>query len=75
LLAPYPGRGKSPIVIVMTADESLGTYFDALYQITLRTSSSLDLDDVLAYLTEETADAVGARAASVRLLDASGEVL
>jgi GAF domain-containing protein len=53
----------------MAADESLGTYFDALYQITLRISSSLDLDNVLAYVTEETAKAVGAKAASVRLLD------
>ncbi len=59
----------------MVANNFLGTYFDALYQITLRISSSLDLDDVLAYLTEETANAVGARAAAVRLLDETGTVL
>jgi GAF domain-containing protein len=59
----------------MAKGDSLGTYFDALYQITLRISSSLDLDDVLAYLTEETATAVGAKAASVRLLDDARQVL
>ena len=52
-----------------------GTYFDALYQITLRISSSLDLDNVLAYLTDETAKAVGAKASSVRLIDKAGERL
>jgi len=57
------------------AETSLGKYFDALYQITLRISSSLDLDNVLAYLTEEAAQAVGARASSVRLLDAHGHRL
>jgi GAF domain-containing protein len=56
-------------------ETSLGTYFEALYQITLRISSSLDLDDVLAYLTEETARAVGAKASSVRLLDPTGQRL
>jgi GAF domain-containing protein len=59
----------------MAANDSLGTYFDALYQITLRISSSLDLDHILAYLTEETASAVAARAAAVRLLDESGKTL
>ncbi len=59
----------------MDEGDSLGKYFDALYQITLRISSSLDLDNVLAYLTEETAQAVGAKAASVRLLDADRQVL
>jgi GAF domain-containing protein len=59
----------------MEARESLGTYFDALYQITLQISSSLDLDDVLSYLTEETAQAVGAKASSVRLLDETGATL
>ncbi|HEX6507744.1 MAG TPA: GAF domain-containing protein [Chloroflexota bacterium] len=53
----------------METETSLGIYFDALYQITLRISSSLDLDDVLSYLTEETAQAIGVRASSVRLLD------
>lgn len=53
----------------------LGTYFDALYQITLRVSSSLDVDNVLAYLTEEAAKAVRARASSVRLLDADRQRL
>lgn len=57
------------------SDDILGIYFDALYQITLRVSSSLDLDDVLAYLTEETATAIGARAAAVRLLDEPGTTL
>jgi GAF domain-containing protein len=56
----------------MAADDSLGIYFDALYQITLRISSSLDLDNVLAYVTEETAQAVSAKASSVRLLDKEG---
>ncbi|MGI8825470.1 MAG: GAF domain-containing protein [Chloroflexota bacterium] len=50
-------------------DSSLGEYFEALYDITLRIASSLDLDDVLSYLTEETAKAIHARASSVRLLD------
>src|SRR5947209_722841 len=59
----------------MHASKSLGTYFDALYQITLRVSSSLDLSDVLGYLTEETAKAVSAKASSVRLLDEAGERL
>ncbi|HLJ68450.1 MAG TPA: GAF domain-containing protein [Chloroflexota bacterium] len=59
----------------MYSDTSLGRYFDALYQITLRLSSSLDLDNVLTYLTEETAQAVVARAASVRLLNSTGERL
>jgi signal transduction protein with GAF and PtsI domain len=59
----------------MRAEASLGKYFDALYQITLRVSSSLDLDNVLAYLTEETAKAVDARASSVRLLDSDGQRL
>jgi GAF domain-containing protein len=59
----------------MQEEQSLGKYFDALYQITLRISSSLDLDNVLAYVTEETAEAVGARASSVRLLDGSGKRL
>src|SRR3954451_22039633 len=59
----------------MEQSQSLGVYFDALYQITLRISSSLDLTDVLAYLTEETANAVNARASSVRLLDADGRRL
>ncbi|MGH2443869.1 MAG: GAF domain-containing protein [Chloroflexota bacterium] len=59
----------------MAGDESLGTYFDALYQITLRISSSLDLDDVLNYVSEETARAVQCKAAAVRLLDESGKFL
>jgi GAF domain-containing protein len=59
----------------METANSLGTYFDALYQILLRISSSLDLDDVLSYLTEETAQAVGAKASSVRLLDPDGQRL
>lgn len=59
----------------MTSDDSLGAYFDALYQITLRISSSLDLSDVLSYLTEETAKAVHARASSVRLLNQEGTCL
>lgn len=59
----------------MAAQKSLGTYFDALYQITLRISSSLDLDAVLSYLTEETAKAVDAKASSVRLLDDEGKRL
>jgi GAF domain-containing protein len=60
---------------MMATEKSLGTYFDALYQITLRISSSLDLDSVLAYLTEETAMAVNAKASSVRLLDGEGKRL
>jgi GAF domain-containing protein len=59
----------------MATEDVLGAYFDALYQIVLRISSSLDLDAVLAYLTEETAQAVGAKAASVRLLDSTGQIL
>lgn len=59
----------------MATAKSLGTYFDALYQITLRIASSLDLDAVLAYLTEETADAMKAKASSVRLLDHAGQCL
>ncbi|GAC1401224.1 MAG: GAF domain-containing protein [Chloroflexota bacterium] len=59
----------------MESQASLGTYFDALYQITLRISSSLDLDNVLAYVTEETAQAIRARASSVRLLDKEGKRL
>jgi GAF domain-containing protein len=57
------------------ADGSLGTYFDALYQITLRISSSLDLEHVLAYVTEEAAKAVEVKASSVRLLDPDGQRL
>lgn len=59
----------------MSAEESLGTYFDALYQITLKISSSLDTDEVLSYLTQEAAAAVTARASSVRLLDNKGQRL
>jgi len=59
----------------MATQKSLGTYFDALYQITLRISSSLDLDAVLSYVTEETAQAVDAKASSVRLLDGEGKRL
>jgi GAF domain-containing protein len=59
----------------MPSDASLGKYFDALYQIVLRLSGSLAVDNVLAYLTEETASAVAAKASSVRLLDESGERL
>lgn len=56
----------------MQAEVSPGKYFDALYQIMLRISGSLDLSNVLAYLTEEAARAVDARASAVRLLDPSG---
>jgi signal transduction protein with GAF and PtsI domain len=59
----------------VAADPSLGTYFDALYQITLRISGSLDLDNVLAYLTEEAAKALDAKASSVRLLDPDAKCL
>ncbi|GAC1624260.1 MAG: GAF domain-containing protein [Chloroflexota bacterium] len=59
----------------MQSDLSLGIYFEALYRITLRISGSLDLDDVLTYLTEEAATAVKARASSVRLLDKDGSRL
>jgi GAF domain-containing protein len=59
----------------MAPTKSLGAYFDALYQILLRISSSLDLDSVLAYLTEETAEAVDAKASSVRLLNKEGNRL
>lgn len=59
----------------MAGDHELGTYFDALYQITLRVSSSLDLDHVLAYVTEETAKAVHCKASAVRLMDDSGKRL
>jgi signal transduction protein with GAF and PtsI domain len=59
----------------MVPDDSLGKYFDALYQITLRISSSLHLDSVLNYLTEEAAKAVDAKASSVRLLDRDGQRL
>jgi GAF domain-containing protein len=59
----------------MADDDSLGTYFNALYQITLRISSSLDLDNVLAYVTEETAKAMKAKASSVRLLNEVGTCL
>jgi GAF domain-containing protein len=55
----------------MHGDASLGKYFDALYLIVLRMSSSLDLQNVLAYLTEEATKAVEAKASSVRLLDSS----
>lgn len=57
------------------AKPSLGTYFDALYQITLRISSSLDLDNVLSYLTEEVAGAIDAKASSVRLIDGGGKLV
>lgn len=56
-------------------EASLGTYFDALYQITLRISSSLDLENVLAYVTEEAAEAVAVKASAVRLLDEGGKRL
>lgn len=59
----------------MNGEGPLGRYFDALYQITLRISSSLDVDNVLAYLTEETAQAIGAKASSVRLLNKAGDQL
>jgi len=72
---PSPTPGDSDLSWCMQPDASLGKYFDALYQIVLRISSSLSVDSVLGYLTEEAATAVGARASSVRLLDASGERL
>lgn len=56
-------------------EPDLGMYFDALYQIVMRISGSLDLDEVLAYLTEETAQAVEVKAAAVRLLDQTGSQL
>lgn len=59
----------------MHPDTSPGKYFDALYQIMLRVSSSLDLDNVLSYLTEEAAEAIDAKASSVRLLDSGGQRL
>jgi signal transduction protein with GAF and PtsI domain len=59
----------------MQAEISLGKYFDALYQIVMRISGSLDLDEVLSYLTEETAKAVDVKASSVRLLDSTGALL
>jgi GAF domain-containing protein len=59
----------------MQAEVAPGKYFDALYQIMLRISSSLDLGNVLTYLTEEAARAVGARASAVRLLDPTGQRL
>ena len=59
----------------MQGPPPLGTYFESLYQIVLRISSSLDLESVLNFVTEEAAKAVGVRAASVRLLDSSGERL
>jgi len=55
-------------------DAPLGIYFDALYQITKRISSSLDLDHVLAYLVEEATKAMQGKAASVRLLNDGGEL-
>jgi GAF domain-containing protein len=66
---------NAAIVECMQAETSLGKYFDALYKITLRISSSLDLDNVLAYVTEEVATAVEVRASSVRLLDKAGQRL
>ncbi|HZS94208.1 MAG TPA: GAF domain-containing protein [Chloroflexota bacterium] len=59
----------------MEREPSLGTYFEALYQIVLRISGSLDLENVLGFVTEEAAHAVDVHAASVRLLDTSGERL
>lgn len=59
----------------MASELSLGTYFESLYQIVLRISSSLSPDAVLAYLTEETAIAIKAKASSVRLLDDAGKQL
>ena len=59
----------------MEPEGSLGKYFDSLYGITLRISSSLDLDNVLAFLTEETAAALSVKASSVRLLDKEGKRL
>jgi GAF domain-containing protein len=56
----------------MQAEAAQGRYFDALYQIMLRVSGSLNLENVLTYLTEEAARAVGVRASSVRLLDPTG---
>jgi len=67
--------GGGSIVEAMQPEQSLGKYFDALYQIVMRISGSLELDEVLGYLTEETAKAVDVRASSVRLLDASGTLL
>lgn len=63
-VSPYHGR----------VTDTLGIYFDALYQITKRISSSLDLDHVLSYLAEEVATVMQGRAASVRLLNAEGEL-
>ena len=59
----------------MGQERSLGDYFDALYGLVLRISSSLDPDEVLGYLTEETARAVNTKASSVRLLDKTGTLL
>jgi GAF domain-containing protein len=59
----------------MGPERSLGDYFDALYGLVLRISSSLDPDEVLGYLTEETARAVNTKASSVRLLDKTGTLL
>lgn len=59
----------------MAREITLGTYFDALYQITLLISSSLDLDTVLENLTKEAARVVDAKASSVRLLDRDGQRL
>lgn len=59
----------------MQASASPGKYFDALYHIMLRISGSLELDNVLGYLTEEAAKAVNAKASSVRLLDEDGRRL
>lgn len=57
------------------SSDPLGIYFHALYQITLRISSSLDLDNVLSYVTEEAAQSLHAKASSVRLLDDDGDRL
>lgn len=59
----------------MAGNDPLGVYFDALYQIVLHISSSLDVDNVLSYLTGETAKAISAKASSVRLLDEAGQRL
>jgi signal transduction protein with GAF and PtsI domain len=50
-------------------------YFSTLFEIAKRLNSSLDPNDVLAYLTESVSEALAAKAASVRLLDESGERL
>ena len=50
-------------------------YFVALFETAKAVHSSLDLDEVLNELVRNSAEALGVKAASLRLLDPNGETL